>query len=154
MNERKKQIEMEEDRIVNRILINFGIGIFGYIFLWFLYKTNLSTIHIMISAAVFAAASVICFIVAGVKNKGYLPYGIMFASFTTAMLIIKSSYILSKIVGMERFVDMMKNETLIKLVNASYDLRFVAVCGGIYLFVMLVVNIIMIARLKTAPLSQ
>lgn len=32
----KKKLELQEieDRIVNRILINFGIGILGYVFLW------------------------------------------------------------------------------------------------------------------------
>lgn len=145
---KKKELQEIEDRIVNRILINFGIGIAGFVFLWILWKANLSTSLVMISAAVFAVLAIACFVVGKMKNKGYVPYGIMFAAFTVAALAIKSSYVLSKIIGMERFMTVMQNPAMVKLLNAKNDVIFVALCGGVYLAVMLVVNIVLLIKSK------
>lgn len=145
---KKEELQKIEDRIVNRILINFAIGIAGFVFLWILWKANLATIPVMISAAVFAVLAVACFVVGKVKNKGYVPYGIMFTAFVAAALVIKSSYIVSKLIGMEKFMAVMQNPVMLKLLNAKNDVMFVALCGGVYLAVMLIVNIVLLIKSK------
>ncbi len=143
------QMQEAEDRIVNRILINFGIGILGYIYLWVLWKANLSSIFVLISAAVFLIAAVACFVVGKIKNKAYVPYGIMFAGFTAASLVIKSSFVVSKIIGMEKFMALMQSsQTAVKLLNAKNDVMIVALCGGVYLLAMLIVNIALLIKSK------
>ena len=145
---KKKELQEIEDRIVNRILINFAIGIVGFVFLWILWKANLATNLVMISAAVFFVAAVVCFIVGKIKNKAYVPYGIMFAVFTVAALVIKSSFVVSKLIGMERFMSVMQNPAMVKLLNAKNDVILVALCGGVYLAVMLIVNIVLLIKSK------
>lgn len=147
----KKKLELQEieDRIVNRILINFGIGILGYVFLWMLWRANLPTNLILISAVVFAVAAVICFVLGKVKTKVWTPYGIMFAVFTAVMLVIKSSYVFSKIVGMEKFMSVMQtSQTAVRILNAKNDVIFITLCGAVYLAVMLIVNIVMLVKSK------
>jgi hypothetical protein len=145
----KKQIQETEDRLVNRILINFGIGILGYIFLWVLWKANISTHLVLIAAAIFFVLAIACFVVGRLKNKAYIPYGIMFAAFTAASLVIKSSFVVSKIIGMEKFMQIMQSsQTAVRLLNAKNDITFVAACGGVYLAVMLIVNIVLLIKSK------
>ena len=146
--QRKLEIQEIEDTIVNRILINFGIGIAGYVFLWMLWRVNLPTTTVFVSAAVFAVMAVVCFVLGKIKTKAWTPYGIMFCAFTVAMLIIKSSYVVSKFIGMEKFMTLMQSSAAVKLLNARNDVMFVAICGGVYLAVMLIVNIVMLIKSK------
>lgn len=145
----KQELQEIEDRIVNRILINFGIGILGYVYLFMLWKANLPTGLVLSSAVVFAVPAVVCFVLGKNKSKVWTPYGIMFAAFTASMLIIKSSYVFSKIVGMEKFMSVMQSsQTAVKLLNAKNDVIFIALCGGVYLAAMLIVNIVMLVKSK------
>lgn len=151
MSRLKVNAEMQEreDRIVNRILINLGIGLLGYTYLWILWKANLSSVFVFISAAVFCVAAIACYAVGASKNKAYIPYGIMFTGFTLAALVIKSSYVIAKLIGMDRFMNIMQtSQTAVKLLNAKNDVMIVTVCGAAYLVGMLIVNIVMLVRNK------
>lgn len=147
-NDVKKRQEAE-DKIVNRILINFGIGILGYVFLGILWKMNIPWSIAASAAVVFAVFAVVCFVACKIKSKAFLPYGVMFVCFALASLFIKSSYVVSKLIGMERFVALMETSRAAKIMlNASNDIKAVAIGGGVYLAVMLIVNIVMLTKLK------
>lgn len=150
----KKQMQAMEDRIVNRILINFGIGILAYLVLWVLWRATLNNVAVIITAAIFAVCAIICFImtkfkvvIAMNKSKSFLSYGIMFVAFIIALAIIKSSYIVSWIVGVPRFLELAKNAKFEQMINAQNDLIFVAIAGAVYLGAMLIYNIVLLFKL-------
>lgn len=146
--ELKKKKQEIEDRIVNRILINFGIGSLAYIYLMVLWRRNLSPTMLIVSASVCAAAAVAMFVLTKVKSKKCLSYGIMFTGFSLASCVIMSSRVVSAIVGGEKFEALMQSASVVKLLNAKNDFMFIAVLGGVYLVCMLMVNIYLLVRSK------
>lgn len=135
-----KEREKKQEKIVNRILINFGIAILGYGLLWFLYtKTYMANGITFGIAGAFLIAAVVCFAVR--KKAKAQNYGWMFLAFAAALVFTRLSAILFRILGSGIFMNMIRYRFFEILVNTRYEVILIYILGILYLVGMLVYNI-------------
>ncbi|MCX7714985.1 MAG: hypothetical protein N2171_04590 [Clostridia bacterium] len=145
MNSKRERIE----KIVNRILINFGIGIVAYILLWFLLsKLAMDNAPVFSLAAFFAAAAVVFYVLSAKKGLPLKNYAHMFVAFSCALLFTKAAVIVSSVVGINRFVSLLNQKFLKVAFNTTYEVKFIAILGALYLIAMLIYNCVLIARIS------
>lgn len=136
-----------EEQLMNRILINFGIGILAYILLYILYaKLYMQNFATFLTAGIFALAAV-AFYIFSAKTGKYRNYGHMFVAFTLALLFTRLSYITSLIIGGQRFMAIINSGYFWKMVfNTQKQVMLVSILGGVYLAGMLVYNGMLMAK--------
>ena len=144
------------ENITNRIFINLCIAVGAYIFLWILIsKMSMSYIPVFISAGIFFAAAVICYILYKVKQFRIKNYAYMLAVFSLALIFTQSSFIVSSIIGIHKFSDMVHNSHFMQIIfNTSYEVKFISVSGAVYIISMLIYNCVIINRISGTRLRK
>ena len=144
-----KQVKKQKlsEKIENRVLINFAIGAGAYIWLFLLSEFYMKPALVIPTAIVLLVGAILCYIfdkkTGKTKNYGHALLGISLAA-----AFCNTSFILSKIFGAETVLSWHSNPTTKMLLNSKTEGAIVAWLGGIYLFVVTVVNLIKLARLK------
>ncbi|MCH5186749.1 MAG: hypothetical protein J1F64_11600 [Oscillospiraceae bacterium] len=142
--------ENKIEQITNRIFINFGIAIGAYILLWVLIsRLSMFYLPVFIIAGVFFALAVVFFMLYKIKGFKIKNYSYMFALFALLLLITQSSFIVSKIMGVHKFSELLRNSYFLQVIfNTAYEVKIIALAGAIYLVIMLISNCIMINKLS------
>lgn len=136
-----------QEQLYNRILINFGIAIVGYVLLYFLYnKMYMRNAITFTFAGVFLAAGIACYALS--KKKPLKNYGHMFTAFCVALLFTRLSVIVVTIFGWGTFEKMQEIYLLKKLMQTRWEVIIVSWAGAIYLVGMVVYNGILMAKAK------
>lgn len=143
-----KEAQKLKDGITNRLLVNFFFAIIAYVVLLILWKNNVESAAVFTVAGILAACSIVMFVLAKVKSKKFLGYGIAAAALTVGALILKSSLIISKAVGLGTFSKMMESRFWLFALNARTDVAAVAVLGAVYLVILLIVSIIQLVLIS------
>lgn len=138
----RKEAEAIQEHITNRILFNFMIAIIAYAVLLILWRSNVTTLPVFLIAGGLAVCAVIFFILAKMKSKKFLNYAIASLALSFAAAFLKLSLIVSKIIGINTFAQLMEHSFWRILFNARTDVIIVAVLGAVYLLIMLIYNII------------
>lgn len=138
------------EKITNRIFINFGIAILSYIFLWILIsKFNMDCFIVFIVAGIFFVSALFCFILYLIKKYNIKNYAYMLAVFSVLLLITQSSFIVSNIIGINKFSSLIRNYPIMRVIfDTANDVKFIAVAGAVYLIIMLVYNCVIISRIS------
>lgn len=135
-----KEKEQKQEKIINRILINFGVAILGYGLLWFLYtKTYMANGITFAIAGLFLIAAILCFLFR--KKAKLINYGWMLLAFSAALVFTRLSTILFRILGSGIFMNMIRYRLFEILVNTRYEVMFIYILGIFYLAGMLIYNI-------------
>jgi ABC-type protease/lipase transport system fused ATPase/permease subunit len=138
---RKEQKQKQLDHLTNRILINFSIAIGAYLVLWIFYRyLNMKNLPTFIMAGVFAAGAVVFYILTKVKSRKFLSYANMFTAFTVGTLFTRSSIIATKIMGSQRFSDLIASKFWLKVFNTKTEVIVIAIVGLAYLIGMCIVT--------------
>lgn len=143
-----KEAQKLKDRVTNRILVNFFFAIIAYVVLLVLWKNNVESVAVFTVAGIFAACAIVMFVLTKVKSKRFLGYGIAAAALAVGALILKSSLIVSKIVGMGVFSKMMESRFWVLALNARTDVIAVALLGAAYLVVFLIVSVVQLVSIN------
>jgi endonuclease/exonuclease/phosphatase (EEP) superfamily protein YafD len=143
-----KEAQTLKDSITNRLLVNFFFAIIAYTVLLILWKNNVESAAVFTVAGILAVCSAVMFVLTKVKSKRFLGYGIAAAVLAVGALILKSSLIVSKAIGLETFSKMMDNRFWVLALNARTDVAAVAVLGAVYLIVLLIVSIIQLVLIS------
>lgn len=143
-----KEAQKLKDSITNRLLVNFFFAIIAYTVLLILWKNNVESAAVFTVAGILAVCSAVMFVLTKVKSKRFLGYGIAAAVLAVGALILKSSLIVSKAIGLETFSKMMDNRFWVLALNARTDVAAVAVLGAVYLIVLLIVSIIQLVLIS------
>lgn len=143
-----KEIEMRKDHLTNRILINFGVAIVGYIVLMLLWRTHLKQTAVFAVAGVLAALTVLFFILTKIKDKRFKNYAIASLVLTVGTLFLKAGVITAAVIGHENFANLIKIHFFEKLFNGRVEVIGIAVAGAVYLVIMLIYNIVKIIKTK------
>lgn len=135
-----------QEQLFNRILINIGIAILAYIFLYVIYtKFYLApAIGFGIAFIVIAAAG---YIVSWKKILNVKNYSHMFLAFGICLLFTRLSVFAGSVLGIERFIELINTSTFFKMaMNSRYEVMFISWLGGVYLVGMLIYNTVLISR--------
>lgn len=140
-----------EEQLLNRILINFGIGILAYMVLNMLHSNwNMDNAVVFPVAGVCAVAAVVLYIVSAKTGK-YRNYAHMFVAFTLALLFTRLAYFTYLIFGGQVVMNIVNSGYFWKSVmNTQKEVMFVSILGGVYLVGMLIYNVILIAKVRKA----
>lgn len=144
MNGRKYEKKNIQEQLFNRILINIVIAIAAYIFLYILYAKFYMGPAIMFGI-IFLIAAIIGYILSSKKKMGFnvKNYAHMFLAFSISMFFTRSSVIVGRIVGINKFTEMVNSSKLFRIfVNSRYEVIALTWLGAIYLTGMLVYNCI------------
>lgn len=134
-----------QEQLYNRILINYGIAVLGYILLYVLYnKMYMRNTVTFAFAGIFLLCGVVCFLLS--KKKPLKNYGIMFFSFCAALLFTRLSVLVVTFFGYDNFSKMQEIYFLKKLMQTRWEVIIVSWCGGIYLVGMTIYNGILMAK--------
>ena len=135
-----------QEQLLNRILINIGIAILAYIFLYILYA-KFYMMPSLIFAGVFFVLAVIGYILSAKKIADVKNYAHMFLGFTFCMLFTSLSRIVGYILGIQKFIELINSYYFFKiLVNTRYEVILISWLGGIYLAGMIIYNSILIYK--------
>lgn len=135
-----------QEQLLNRILINIGIGILAYIFLYIMYA-KFYMMPSLIFAAVFFILAVAGYILSAKKIADVKNYAHMFIAFTLCMLFTSLSRIFGTVLGIEKFMELINSSYFFKvLVNSRYEVMLVSWLGGIYLVGMIIYNSVLIYK--------
>lgn len=135
-----------QEQLLNRILINIGIGILAYIFLYVMYA-KFYMMPSLIFAAVFFILAVAGYILSAKKIADVKNYAHMFIAFTLCMLFTSLSRIFGTVLGIEKFMELINSSYFFKmLVNSRYEVMLVSWLGGIYLVGMIIYNSVLIYK--------
>ena len=141
MNNKKTQ-----EQLFNRILINIGIAIAAYIFLYVIYaKYYLSpAIPSAICCFILAAAGYVLSAAKVIKVRNYAH---MFLAFGLALMFTRLSVLVGNAVGIERFMAIKNSSRFMNILfNSRYDVILITWLGIIYLVLMLIYNSVLISR--------
>lgn len=142
LNKEKKS----QEQLLNRILINIGIAVLAFIFLYVMYAKY----YMMPSAVfmlVFFALAVVGYILSAAKVIKVKNYAHMFLAFGFCMMFTNLSKILGAVMGMERFTNLIKTSDIFKiLVNTRYEVIILTWLGVVYLVGMLIYNTVLINK--------
>ncbi len=142
MSKKKKN----QEQLLNRILINIGIGILAYIFLYILYA-RFYMIPSLIFAAVFFVLAIAGYILSAKKIVNVKNYAHMFIGFTLCMLFTSLSRICGYILGIHKFIELINKYYFFKiLMNTRYEVILITWLGVIYLVGMIIYNSILIYK--------
>lgn len=138
------------EKITNRIFINFGIAILAYILLWVLIsRLSMSYIPVFVISGVFFVLSVLFYLLYKVKGFPLKNYAYMFIIFAVCLLFTQSSFIVSSIMGIHKFSEILRNSHFMQIIfNTAYEVKFLSIAGAVYLICMLCYNCYMINRLS------
>ena len=136
-----------EEQLMNRILINLGIGALAYILLHILYaRLYMQNFATFLTAGIFALAAA-GFYICAAKTGKFKNYGHMFLAFTLALLFTRLSYITSLIIGGQRFMMLINSGYIWKSAfNTQKQVILISILGGVYLLGMLVYNGILMTK--------
>lgn len=135
-----------QEQLLNRILINIGIAVLAYIFLYVIYaKFYLApAIGFGIAFIVIAAAG---YILSWKKILKVKNYAHMFLAFGIGLLFTRLSLFAGSVLGIERFIDLINKSKFFKMaMNSRYEVIFLSWVGGAYLVGMLIYNMVLINR--------
>ena len=143
----KNEITREE-KLVNRIMINFGIAIVAYIAMHILLnKFYLKWVIVLPVAAVMLIAAIVCYIFHKKTGKTQ-NYGHMFIAFFIALMLTQSSFLVWKLFGVEGFTSIYNIGIVKELLNSRKVAIGISWLGAIYLAGMTIYNIIQISKSK------
>ncbi len=137
-----------QEQLFNRILINLGIAIIAYIFLYVLYARFFMVPSLAI-AIVFFILAIAGYIVSAKKLLKYnlKNYAHMFVAFGLCLLFTNLSRIIGAVIGMEAFMNLINSSSFFKiLVNSRYEVILISWLGAVYLVLMLIYNTVLINR--------
>lgn len=139
-----KNIKTQE-QLYNRILINYGIAILGYILLYVLYnKMFMRNTVTFACAGIFLVAGIVCYALS--KKKPLKNYGHMFIAFCVALLFTRLSVIVVTLFGWNTFSKMQEVYFLKKLLQTRWEVIAVSWGGAVYLVGMTIYNGILMAK--------
>lgn len=145
MNKNSSKITREE-KLVNRIIINFGIAILAYIVLSVLFNKFYMKWQIVLPlAAIMLLAAVFCYIF-DKKTGKTKNYGHMFIAFGIALLLTQSSFIIWKVFGADVFNSLYKINVIKMALNSRNAVIGISWLGAVYLVVMTIYNCIEISK--------
>lgn len=134
-----------QEQLYNRILINFGVAILGYILLYFLYqKMYMRNVITFTFAGIFLVAGIVCYALS--KKKPLKNYGHMFIAFCVALLFTRLSVLVVTFLGWDTFSKMQEVYFLKKLMQTRWEVIIVSWTGAVYLVGMLIYNGILMAK--------
>ncbi len=134
-----------QEQLYNRILINFGVAILGYILLYFLYqKMYMRNVITFTFAGIFLVAGIVCYALS--KKKPLKNYGHMFIAFCIALLFTRLSVLVVTFFGWDTFSKMQEVYFLKKLMQTRWEVIIVSWAGAVYLVGMLIYNGILMAK--------
>lgn len=134
-----------QEQLYNRILINFGVAILGYILLYFLYqKMYMRNVITFTFAGIFLVAGIVCYALS--KKKPLKNYGHMFIAFCVALLFTRLSVLVVTFLGWDTFSKMQEVYFLKKLMQTRWEVIIVSWAGAVYLVGMLIYNGILMAK--------
>ena len=134
-----------QEQLYNRILINFGVAILGYILLYFLYqKMYMRNVITFTFAGIFLVAGIVCYALS--KKKPLKNYGHMFIAFCIALLFTRLSVLVLTFFGWDTFSKMQEVYFLKKLMQTRWEVIIVSWAGAVYLVGMLIYNGILMAK--------
>lgn len=134
-----------QEQLYNRILINFGVAILGYILLYFLYqKMYMRNVITFTFAGIFLVAGIVCYALS--KKKPLKNYGHMFIAFCIALLFTRLSVLVVTFFGWDTFSKMQEVYFLKKLMQTRWEVIIVSWTGAVYLVGMLIYNGILMAK--------
>ena len=134
-----------QEQLYNRILINFGVAILGYILLYFLYqKMYMRNVITFTFAGIFLVAGIVCYALS--KKKPLKNYGHMFIAFCIALLFTRLSVLVVTFFGWDTFSKMQEVYFLKKLMQTRWEVIIVSCAGAVYLVGMLIYNGILMAK--------
>ena len=139
-----------QEQLFNRILINIGIAVAAYIFLYVLYARFYMMPALKFSVIFFIFA-IIGYILSSKKvgKKEFKNYSHMFLAFGFGMLFTNLSKIFANLMGMDKFMELINSSTLFRiLVNSRYEVIIISWLGALYLVAMVVYNTVLINRLS------
>ncbi len=136
-----------EEQLYNRILINFGIGVLAYGFLYYLYNfLYLQNSVIFSLIGIFLVCAIVLYILS--RKKPVKNYAHMFLFFALALLFTKLSVLTVTILGMDTFAKLQETYLLKKLLQSRIDVIIISWAGAIYLIGMVVYNFILIGKVS------
>lgn len=142
LNRKKKT----QEQLLNRILINIGIAVLAFIFLYVLYAKY----YMMpsgIFAIVFFVLAIIGYILSAVRVINVKNYSHMFLAFGFCMVFANLSKICGAVIGMERFMNLINTSGVFRmLVNTRYEVIVLTWLGVLYLIGMLIYNTVLINK--------
>lgn len=137
-----------QEQLLNRILTNIAIAILAYIFLYVIYVRFYLSPAIPLGIA-FILISVAGYILSYTKclKKDPKNYAHMFLAFGLALLFTRLSVITGKILGINKFIQLINSSDLIKmLMNSEKEVTIISWLGAIYLVFMFIYNTVLIQR--------
>lgn len=142
LNKEKKS----QEQLLNRILINIGVAVIAFIFLYVLYAKY----YMMpsgIFAVVFLVLAVAGYIMSATKVIKVKNYAHMFLAFSLCMVFTNLSKICGAFMGMETFMKLINTSNIFKiLVNTRYEVIILTWLGVLYLIGMLIYNTVLINK--------
>ncbi len=142
MSNKKKN----QEQLFNRILINIGIGILAYIFLYIMYA-KFYMMPSLVFAAIFFVLAIVGYVLSAKKIANVKNYAHMFIGFTLCMLFTSLSRIFGYILGLQKFIELINSYYFFKiLVNTRYEVILISWLGAIYLVGMVIYNSVLIYK--------
>jgi len=139
------------DFITNRIFINFIMAVFAYVLLWVLLAIfNMSHLPVFICSAAFFITAVVLLILKTIKKYKVSGYIAMFFIFSAALMFTQSAFIVSNIIDINKFSDILRNSDFLRYCfNTLYEVKFIAIAGGGYMIGMMFYNCLLISKLTS-----
>lgn len=137
-----------QEQLYNRILINYGIAILGYILLYVLYnKMYMKNTITFAVAALFLIGAIVCYALS--KKKPLKNYGHMFTAFFLALMFTRLSVLVVTFFGWNTFEKMQSVYFLKKLMQTRWEVIIISWAGGLYLLGMTIYNGILMTKTKS-----